>query len=58
MVAFPLLALGTSLTFLLLAIPLGRLADRVGRWPVVVAGYGCLLAVYLLLAVGWSPIRG
>ena len=55
-VAFPLLALGTSLIFLLLAVPLGRLADRVGRWPVVVAGYGCLLSVYLLLAVGWSPI--
>ena len=49
-VAFPLLAVGTSLAFLLLAVPLGRLADRVGRWPVVVAGYACLLAVYVLLA--------
>lgn len=54
--AFPLLALGTNLGFLLAAVPLGRLADRVGRWPVVVAGYGCLLGVYLLLAVGWSPV--
>ena len=34
--AFPLLAVGTSLTFVLLALPLGRLADRVGRWPIVV----------------------
>lgn len=54
--AFPLLAVGTSLAFLLLAVPLGRLADRVGRWPVVVAGYGCLLAVYLLLGAGTGPL--
>ena len=54
--AFPLLAVGTSLAFLVLAVPLGRLADRVGRWPVVVAGYGCLLAVYLLLAAGTGPL--
>ncbi len=54
--AFPLLAMGTSLVFLLLAIPLGRLADRVGRWPVVVGGYAALVAVYLLLASGHGPI--
>ena len=55
-VAFPLLAVGTSLAFLLLAVPLGRLADRVGRWPVVVAGYACLLAVYVLLAFSSAPL--
>ena len=44
--------MGTSLAFSLLAVPLGRLADRVGRWPVMVAGYGCLLAVYLMLGLG------
>ncbi|WP_375425149.1 MFS transporter [uncultured Friedmanniella sp.] len=54
--AFPLLAVGTSLAFLVLAVPLGRLADRLGRWPVVVTGYGCLLAVYLLLSSGAGPI--
>jgi MFS family permease len=54
--AFPLLAVGTSLAFLALAVPLGRLADRVGRWPVVVSGYGCLLAVYLLLGSGSGPL--
>ena len=54
--AFPLLAVGTSLAFLVLAVPLGRLADRVGRWPVVVAGYGCLLAVYLLLSTDAGPL--
>lgn len=55
-VAFPLLAVGTSLAFLLLAVPLGRMADRVGRWPVVVTGYACLLAVYLLLGFGSAPL--
>jgi MFS family permease len=54
--AFPVLAVGTSLAFLVFAIPLGRLADRVGRWPVIVTGYACLLAVYLLLGDGRAPI--
>ena len=54
--AFPLLAMGTSLAFLILAVPLGRLADRVGRWPVIVAGYVCLFVVYLLLGVGHAPL--
>jgi len=53
---FPLLAVGTSLAFLALAVPLGRLADRVGRWPVVVLGYGALLTVYLLLSSGHGPV--
>ena len=55
-IAFPLLAVGTSLSFLILAVPLGRLADRVGRWPVIVLGYSCLLAVYLLLAWGHGSL--
>ncbi|QKW17795.1 MFS transporter [Kitasatospora sp. NA04385] len=50
--AFPLLAVGTALAYLLLAPPLGRLADRVGRRPVALGGYAALLAVYLLLATG------
>ena len=53
---FPLLAVGTSLAFLTLAVPLGRLADRLGRGPVVVSGYGCLFAVYLLLSTGSGPL--
>ncbi|GGT32250.1 MFS transporter [Nonomuraea spiralis] len=52
---FPLLAVGTSLVYLALAAPLGRLADRVGRPRVVLAGLGCLAAVYVLL---WSPLGG
>ncbi len=52
---FPLLAVGTSLVYLLLAAPLGALADRVGRLPVVLGGYGALAAVYLLV---FGPLGG
>ena len=45
----PLLPLGTALTFLLFAAPLGRLSDRIGRWPVFFGGHVLLLGVYLLL---------
>ncbi|MCH0564993.1 MULTISPECIES: MFS transporter [unclassified Streptomyces] len=50
---FPLLPLGTAAAFLLLAVPLGRLADRVGRWRVFLAGHGALLAAYALLLASW-----
>jgi MFS family permease len=46
---FPLLFTGTALTFMLLAAPVGRIADRVGRGRVMLAGYGLLLGVYVLL---------
>ncbi|MGH9022845.1 MAG: MFS transporter, partial [Acidimicrobiia bacterium] len=46
---FPLLFVGTALTYLLLAIPVGRLADRVGRIPVFLAGHVLLVACYLVL---------
>jgi predicted MFS family arabinose efflux permease len=52
---FPLLAVGTNLAYLLLAAPLGALADRVGRLPVVLGGYGALVVVYLLL---FGPLSG
>ncbi|SDY99526.1 Nitrate/nitrite transporter NarK [Amycolatopsis xylanica] len=52
---FPLLAVGTNLAYLLLAAPLGALADRVGRLPVMLCGYGLLATVYVLLL---SPISG
>ncbi|GAA3771771.1 MFS transporter [Plantactinospora mayteni] len=52
---FPLLAVGTSLSYLLLAAPLGVLADRVGRLPVVLGGYLALLGTYLLLP---GPVHG
>ncbi|MFE0516839.1 MFS transporter [Streptomyces sp. NPDC058964] len=50
---FALLPLGTAAAFLLLAVPLGRLADRVGRWRVFLAGHGSLLLAYTLLLTSW-----
>ncbi|MHB9850692.1 MFS transporter [Streptomyces krungchingensis] len=50
---FALLPLGTAAAFLLLAVPLGRLADRTGRWRVFLAGHGALLLAYGLLLSSW-----
>ncbi|GIH11007.1 MFS transporter [Rhizocola hellebori] len=44
---FPLLFVGTNVAYLALAVPLGRLSDRVGRAKVLVGGHLALLAVYL-----------
>jgi MFS family permease len=55
LVYFPLLPLGTSAVYMVLAAPAGRLADRWGRWRVFVAGNGAVLAVYAVLL---SPIPG
>jgi MFS family permease len=46
---FPLLATGTALLYMLLAAPLGRVADRWGRGRVLIGGYVLLLAVYCVL---------
>lgn len=46
---FPLLPVGMAISYLLLAVPLGHLADRVGRSRVFLAGFALLLGVYLLL---------
>jgi MFS family permease len=46
---FPLLFTGTALTYMLLAAPAGRLADRVGRGRVLLGGYALLLGVYATL---------
>ncbi|MDU0293863.1 MFS transporter, partial [Saccharothrix longispora] len=54
----PLLPLGTALVFLLAAAPLGRVADRVGRWPVFLGGHVALLAVYALLLVPGTGYAG
>jgi MFS family permease len=50
---FPLLYVATALIFMLLAIPMGQLADRVGRGRVFVGGYVVLLSVYGLLLLPW-----
>jgi MFS family permease len=48
---FPLLFVGVSLAFMVLAVPAGKLADRVGRGRVFVGGYVLLLPVYASLLV-------
>ncbi|MFE2585175.1 MFS transporter, partial [Streptomyces sp. NPDC059378] len=50
---FALLPLGTAAAFLLLAVPLGRLADRVGGRRVFLAGHGALLLAYGVLLSSW-----
>ena len=52
---FPLLYVGTNVVFLILAVPLGRLADRWGKARVFIAGHVALLACYLLAA---APLGG
>ncbi|WP_063831173.1 MFS transporter [Streptomyces griseus] len=55
--AFALLPPATAAVFLLLAAPLGRLADRFGRWRVFLGGHVALLGVYgLLLGGTGSPV--
>jgi MFS family permease len=46
---FPLLFLGTALVYLVLAVPFGRIGDRVGRGRVFLAGHVALLGVYAVL---------
>jgi MFS family permease len=51
---FPLLYVATSAIFMLLAVPAGRLADRIGRARVFIAGYALLLVVYAALLLPWT----
>lgn len=46
---FPLLSVGTAVSYLLFAIPAGTLADRFGRPRMFVLGHGVLLLLYVLL---------
>lgn len=52
---FPLLPLGTAAAFLLLAVPLGAVADRIGRRRLFLAGHLVLLCAYGLLL---APLGG
>jgi MFS family permease len=55
----PLLFVATATIFMLTAVPVGRLADRVGRARVFLAGHALLLVVYLsLLLPGASGAGG
>ncbi|HMB25362.1 MAG TPA: MFS transporter, partial [Anaerolineales bacterium] len=56
---FPLMYVGVALSYMVLAIPVGRLADRWGKRYVFLAGYGLLAAVYgLLLIPGLPQVMG
>ena len=52
---FPLLYVGTALVYMVFAIPMGRLADRLGRRYVFLAGYALLAVVYSLLLLPNVP---
>jgi len=52
---FPLLPLGTAGVYLVLAIPLGKLADKIGRWPVFLGGHVALIGALLALC---GPVSG
>ncbi len=44
---FPLFYVGTNLAYLLLAVPIGQLADRIGRARILVVGHLALVGAYL-----------
>ncbi|WP_421741980.1 MFS transporter [Cellulomonas sp.] len=48
---FPLLYVGTNVAYMSLAIPVGRLADRVGRARVFVWGHAALVIAYVCAGV-------
>ncbi len=59
--SFPLLFVATSLVHFALAVPFGRLADRVGRRAVFLAGHAALLLAYVTAALagpGWLAPAG
>lgn len=56
---FPLLYVITAVSFMALAIPVGQLADRVGKVPVLLGGHALLFLVYgvlLLTSVGYGVL--
>ncbi|MFI8243580.1 MFS transporter [Streptomyces sp. NPDC085866] len=53
---FPLLPLGTAAFFLLLAVPLGALADRSSRRLLFLSGHGVLLLGYGLVLSPWHGV--
>ena len=52
---FPLLFVGTNVVYLTLAVPIGRLGDRIGGRRVFIGGQVALLGAYVLAAL---PIAG
>jgi MFS family permease len=46
---FPLLFVGTSTVYFLLAVPMGQIGDRVGRGRLFLAGHVAVLGIYAVL---------
>jgi MFS family permease len=55
---FPLLAVGTASSYLVLAIPAGRLADRIGRSRLFLLGHVALLVLYGVLILADDAVVG
>ena len=52
----PLLFVATPAVYLTLAIPAGRIADRIGRTSVIIGGYSALLVLYAILSSDSSSL--
>lgn len=51
---FPMMYVGTNIAYLILAVPIGRLADRVGRVRILVLGHVALAGAYVCAVVPTS----
>ena len=57
-IGLALFVVGSAAVYMALAIPVGRLADRIGRRLVFVAGYALLLPVYAVLLLPSAGTAG
>ncbi|MBO0843249.1 MAG: MFS transporter [Nocardioides sp.] len=53
---FPVMYVGTNIAYLSLAVPLGRLADRIGRIRVLLLGHVPLAAAYVCAVYGHGAV--
>ena len=53
---FPLLFVGTNIAYFTLAVPLGRLSDRIGRTTVYLLGYVVPIGAYVVAGGRFSGV--